>query len=195
MKDFLPSGKAEYSISYEFPLPNAIKKFFLDRTRSGTFLSEVYDEALRRLHLRRDFFDDILRDFAGYQQRFGRDVVEMNAVVRAAGLPPLVALVVDQYPWNPRGRRIAKAAEEHLLKAGADVIPTEGYYRNYAGRSFYVSRWEGHPNEVANYIWTNMISEKLRRREDLQEFVQRTPQQAVGGAGPMPMDLQLEKPN
>jgi hypothetical protein len=36
------------------------------------------------------------------------------------------------------------------------VIPTEDYYRTNSGKAHYVSRWDGHPDEVA-LIWANMI--------------------------------------
>src|SRR5262249_2008821 len=110
-------------------------------------------------------------DFDGYQRRFGRDVAAMNKVIKEAALPSLVAMVVDQYPvYNSRGHRIAQAAETYLSTAGAEVIPTDDYYRQYTGKSMYISNWEGHPNEVANWIWANMIAEKLRSRPDLALF-------------------------
>ena len=170
LNDFLPSGVGEYHYKYALPISPAVKDFFLKRTRSAAYLSDLYDGALRRLHIRQDFFDDILGDFAGYQQRFGRDIQDMNATILAEGLPPLVAMVVDQYPWNPSGRKITAIAEEKVLKAGATLIPTADYYRSYPDKAFYVSRWEGHPNEVANYIWAQMISENLRARQDLKPF-------------------------
>ena len=171
LNDFLPAGKGQYSFAYEFPLPGAVKKFFLDHTLSGTFLSEAYDGALRRLHLRRDFFDDILQDFEGYQKRFGHDVDEMNRVVQAASLPPMLAMVLDQNPIHAdRGYRISRIAESALSKAGMDVIPTEDYYRQFHHTDFKISHWEGHPNEVANYIWASMILKKLQSRTDLLRF-------------------------
>jgi hypothetical protein len=83
----------------------------------------------------------------------------------------MLAMVVDQYPeYGGRGYRISRVAEAALARAGAVVIPTEDYYRRYDGQSLFVSRWEGHPNEVANYIWANMIAERLRDRQDLLRF-------------------------
>jgi hypothetical protein len=61
-------------------------------------------------------------------------------------------------------------AEAALAKVGATVIPTEDYYRQHSGQAMQVSRWEGHPNEVANWIWASMISRALRERDDLQAF-------------------------
>jgi len=169
--DFLPSGKGEYTIEYPFPLPDRLKDFLIQHTRTGAFLSENYDGALRYLHLRADFLDDILKDFNGYQQRFMRDVAEMNKLVLAAGLPPMVSLVVDQYPdYGGRGYHIAKIAESALGQAGAVIIPTENYYRRYHGQAMGISRWDGHPNEVANYIWASMIAQGLRTRNDLESY-------------------------
>ena len=75
----------------------------------------------------------------------------MNAFVKAAGLPPLVAMVVDQYPdYGGRGYRVAMMAEDAVRPAGAKLIPTTDYYIRYNGKAMYVSRWEGHPDEVAN---------------------------------------------
>jgi len=171
LNDFLPAGRGEYAYDFPFPLPATWKNFLMAHTRTGAFLSQHYDGALRRLHMRRDFFDDILSDFEGYGQRFARDVAALNAAVRSAGLPPLIAMVVDQYPlYGGRGYRIARIAEAALAQAGAQVIETESYYRRYHRQSMYISRWEGHPNEVANYIWASMIARELEPRPDLQPF-------------------------
>jgi lysophospholipase L1-like esterase len=171
--DFLPTGVGQYATqaAYPFPLPDGIKTFLIRNTRTGAFLDETYDTALRRFHLRADFYDDILADFGGYQERFARDVQDMNTSVQAAGLPPLVGIVLDQFPaYGSRGYQITMVAEAALRQAGAAVIPTEDFYRRYNGQSLYISRWEGHPNEVANIIWANMIAGVLSRREDLQAF-------------------------
>jgi hypothetical protein len=171
LNDFLPSGVNQYEITHPFPLPEKIKTFLIAHTRTGAFLNDKYDAALRGVHLRRDFYDDILRDFSGYQKRFRRDVMEMNAVVKAAGLPPMIGLVLDQYPsYSGRGYRITQTAERALKDAGAEVIPTENYYRRYNNQSMNVSNWEGHPNEVANYIWATMIMDRLRQRPDLARY-------------------------
>lgn len=171
LNDFLPSFGGEYGSDYAFPLPESVKEFLTRTTRVGALLDRSYDGTLRRFDLRRDFFDDILQDFEGCQKRLSRDVAEMNRVVRESGLPPMLAMVVDQYPeYGGRGYRISRVAEAALARAGAVVIPTEDYYRRYDGQSLFVSRWEGHPNEVANYIWANMIAERLRDRQDLLRF-------------------------
>ena len=173
INDFLPSGRGEYyyTTAYPFLLPDRMKDFLIRHTTTGAFLSEHYDGALRRLHLRADFFDDVLKDFDGYQGRFARDVAEINRTIVAAGLPPLVAIVVVQYPsYGGRSHQLAKIAEAALVQAGAVVIPTEDYFRRFHGKAMAISRWEGHPNEVANYIWARMMAKELRARPDLALF-------------------------
>jgi lysophospholipase L1-like esterase len=173
LNDFLPSRRGEYQDqkAYSVPLPKSLTDYLLRNTRVAAFLSETYDSALRRLRLRRDFYQDILADFHGYQQRFARDVMEMNRAIQARGLPPMLALVVDQYPsYGGVGHRIARVAELALGKAGASVIDTEDYYRRYNNQPMNVSRWEGHPNEVANYIWAHMLMNELKARPDLEPF-------------------------
>ena len=174
LNDFLPSGVPQYETptAYPFPLPDNVKDYFIRTTYTGAFLNRAYDVVLRRLHLRTDFFDDILADFQGYQVRFARDVTDMNKTVQMAGLPPLVSMVVDQVPsYGSRGYRIAMTAEAALRQAGATVIPTEEFYRRYNNRDMRISQFEGHPNEIANIIWANMIARTLIEREDhLQAF-------------------------
>jgi lysophospholipase L1-like esterase len=173
LNDFLPSRRAQYEEhkAYALPLPNSVTDYLFRNTRMAAFLSEAYDGALRRLRLRYDFFQDILADFNGYQRRFAHDVMEMNRAIQASGLPPMLALVIDQYPtYGGLGHRIARTAELALAKAGASVIDTEDYYRRYNNQAMNVSRWEGHPNEIANYIWAHMFMKELNARPDLQTF-------------------------
>jgi hypothetical protein len=171
LNDFLNSGQGEYSYSYPFPLPDSAQKFFLAHTRTGPFVAQLYDSVLRRFHFRRDFYDDILNGFGGYEPRFRQDVTEMNSFVQGAGLPPVVAMVVDQYPSHTGKRyQIVRSADEAMRAAHMDVIPIEGYIRRYDGHAMYVSRWEGHPDEQANFIWATMIMRKLRERPDIQAF-------------------------
>ena len=171
--DFAPSGKGEYhdDYLYLFPIPGRVKRFLIAHTRAGAFLNDEYDAALRKLHFRRDFYEDVLIGFGGYEKRFRQDVAEMNRTVTEAGLPPMVAMVVDQYPdHDSRGYQITQVAEDALKKGGADVIPTENYYRRYNRQSLNVSNWEGHPNEVANYIWAAMIMDHLREQPELASY-------------------------
>jgi GDSL-like Lipase/Acylhydrolase family len=165
LNDFLPTGVGQYQYYYAFPLPNSWKTFLIDHSRAAQFTSDLYDATLRRLHLRRDFYDDILADFNSYQTRFRNDVAHMQAIAEAAGIKPIVSMVVDQFPdYGGRGYAIAKLAEHIMMAQGFDVIPTEDFYWRYHAAGFAVSPWEGHPNEVANYIWARMLSAHLRSR-------------------------------
>jgi lysophospholipase L1-like esterase len=173
LNDFLPSGMLPYPAhpAHPFPLPEAFKNWMIAHTRIGPLFNDLYDATLRRFHLRKDFYDDILADFAGYRRRFAEDVAQMNEAVRAANLPPLVAMVIDQFPvYQGRGYQIARIAEDAFAKAGAEVIPSESFYRDYSGRDLSVSRWESHPNEEANWLWAEMIADALRNRSDLRPF-------------------------
>ena len=60
----------------------------------------------------------------------------LAAHIVAAGLPPLVAMVLDQY-GSPAGQKIAAIAEESVLKARATLIPIAEYYRLYLGKSWF----------------------------------------------------------
>lgn len=143
LNDFLPSKRGEYTArGFEFPVPADLERFLYERTRVARVLADLYDRSLRVAGLRADFFDDILKDFEGYQQRFRRDVSEMNAFVTTHGLPPVVAMVLDQFPSDGgRGHRIAKAAEGYLKEAGMEVVDTEEYYQRLNGHAMAVSRW------------------------------------------------------
>ena len=76
-----------------------------------------------------------------------------------------MAMVVDQFPGEPNttSDRITRLAERIAREAGMDVVPTDNYYRQYAGSGIqlHVNQWEGHPNEKAHRIFADMIAEYL----------------------------------
>lgn len=170
--DFLPSLVGQYtSRGYAFPIPAWLEKFLVERTGLARLTADAYDAALRSLHLRKDFFDDILQDFDGYQIRFGKDVAAMNGLVTESGLPPIVALVFDQYPQaNGRGMKITRDAERHLRAAGMNVVSAETYYQRYDGYTFRVSLWEGHGDEEAHAIWASMLLPAIAAVPALQKY-------------------------
>ncbi len=51
-----------------------------------------------------------------------------------------------------------------------DVIEMTPYHLQFSGLNLRVSRWEGHPNEVANAIWATMLNRHLRSLPDLQGY-------------------------
>jgi lysophospholipase L1-like esterase len=169
--DFLPSGIGQYENKYEVPLPKWLTLFLSERTRFARFLGDNYRSMLILLGFSMDFFDDILKDFNGYQRRFAADVRRMNEVVRARGLPPIVGMALDQdVQAGGRGHRISQTAERLMREAGFVVISLDPYYEAFNGRRFIVSRWEGHPDEEANALFAAMLYDHLVRRTDVQQY-------------------------
>lgn len=170
LNDFLKSGMGQYSTlkAYSFPLPSNLKYHIIKRTRLGKLLDDSYDRLLRTIRLRVDFYDDILGNIAGYQERFSKDVAAMNTLVTGLGLPPIVGMVLDQYPHvGGRGQKIATIAETSMRNGGMDVIPTDDYYRVHDGIVYRVSAWEGHPDERAHAIFADLFYAHLIQRPDL----------------------------
>lgn len=166
LNDFLPSGVGEYDGSIR--LPEVIRK----RTRIGPAAQEMISKALIRLGVTRDFFDDILYGIAAYRQRFARDVAALNRLVLDRGLPPAIAMVVDQYPSEGgRGQRLAQIAEQALDAGDLTVVATGDYYRRFGhGPPMMVSRWEGHPNEEAHAIWALMLAQAVAKDPRLSHY-------------------------
>lgn len=162
--DFLPSQIGQYTTrGFEVPIPDDWTAFLSSRSRFFRFMSDGYDALLRSAGLRADFFDDILKDFDGYQQRFRRDVALMNKVVTDQGLPPVITMVLDQFPSHGgRGYQITKVAERDMRRAGMQVVETERYYKRYNGEAFRVSLWEGHADEQGHAIFAAMIASELK---------------------------------
>jgi lysophospholipase L1-like esterase len=174
LNDFLPSRVGEYASNraYQVPLPH--KEHFIKKTLTGKLLEQRYDALLMRWGLRADFLTDIWRDFNGYQTRFAQDVKAMNAFVRQRGLPPIVAMVLDQYPSNTRQRReIVLAAEKHLAAAGIRVVPSDYIRRNDGRKDWKVSPWEGHPNEKANKVFAEEFAKVVGELPELQSYRRR----------------------
>jgi lysophospholipase L1-like esterase len=170
LNDFLPSGVGQYDGSIK--LPTAIRQ----RTRIGPVAEQMISAAMIRLGLSRDFFDDVLHGIAEYREGFGRDVAALNRLVREHGLPPVVAMVVDQFPTEGgRGQPIARIAEAALDAAGMTVIGTEEYYHRFGhGAGMSVSPWEGHPNEQADAIWALMLEQAVAKDPRLHDFERHT---------------------
>jgi len=165
--DFLPSLMPQYenNMRWEFPLPRFIKKPLETKTRAGNLFADRYNRLLMSLGIRNDFYTDILRDIGNYQERFARDLYRLNALVTKETGRPVTAMVLDQFPGEPHttSDRITRLAERLAREADMDVVPTDDYYRKYAGSGvqLYVNHWEGHPNEKAHRIFAEMIAEHL----------------------------------
>jgi len=173
LNDFLPAHVADYqnNMAYRFPIPEAIKETFSERTLLGRLVSDAYNNILMKLGLRNDFYADILKDFKNYQTRFARDVKEMNQFVLDRGLPPVVAIVLNQYPeLHSKGYQLAMAAEQHLTQAGMTLIPTGEFYNKNDKQPMTVSPWEGHPNDEAHKIFADFVVAHLQNRKELERY-------------------------
>ena len=184
LNDFLPSGRGEYrnNRAWSFTPPYG---FHLEHgTRLGALAVRAYDQLLMILGVRADFYTDILRDFRSYQQRFARDVAALNRLVTARGLPPVTAMVLTQSPRvEGPGWRIKQIAEELMRAGGMAVLPAD-YIRANAGRTFAVSRWEGHPNAEAHAIFAAEVAAAVRRDPRLARFGRPTTEGGVSPARP-----------
>ena len=170
LNDFLEAG-TEQPVRYVFPLPSKLEKKLRKRSRVARLVEERYDALLRLLGLRPNFYSELLADFDARRQRFGRDVAALNSFVTKSGLPPVVAMVLDQSPrLDGPGRQLAIAAEAQLRAAGIDTVDSEAFYRRFNGRNLRVSRWEGHPDEEAYAIWASMLAQRIRQLDALAPF-------------------------
>ena len=180
LNDFLEAG-TEQPVHYVFPFPRKLEKKLQKRSRVARLVEERYDALLRLLGLRPDFYSELLADFDARRKRFGRDVAALNSFVTKSGLPPVVAMVLDQSPqMDGPGRQLAIAAEEQLRAAGIDTVDSEAFYRRFNGRNFKVSRWEGHPDEEAYAIWASMLAQRIRQLDAVAPF--RRSSDAAGAA-------------
>jgi hypothetical protein len=106
-----------------------------------------------------------------YQIRFTRDVTLMNYFALQHGLPPVLAMVLDQNPeLDGRGFQVARLAEKIMVLAHMDVISTEAYYTEYDGQKMGVSRWDGHPNRGAHRIFAHHFIQALQQHSALQSY-------------------------
>jgi hypothetical protein len=154
---------------FHSPLPRVFKDFLARRTLTGKLISDAYNDVLLRFGLRQDF--DILAGLYGYQEKFGRDVRAMNDFDRGLGLPPMVAMVLDQKPSTHGPTwRLAKLAESYLTAAGMTVIPINHYFQAHDGAILRVSRWESHPSAEAHRIFAEQFAAVIRPRPELQPY-------------------------
>ncbi|MEM7021651.1 MAG: GDSL-type esterase/lipase family protein [Pseudomonadota bacterium] len=170
LNDFLPTDQGQYK-NYSFPMPEHWKQYLLDRTYLSRLVNDGYKSLLLELNLRQDFYDDILVGEQNYQERFARDVAAMNAPVLEYGLPPIIGIVFHQYPGgDSRGWDLIEIAERAMGDAGFDLISVMSWRERFKDSNFRVSRWEGHPNELANSVLAEHLYEELLEHRAMQAF-------------------------
>ncbi len=82
----------------------------------------------------------------------------MSTLVQQEQGVPFIGMVLQQY-LNVGGRahKATLAAEAHMQAAGLTVVPSAPYFAAYDGRRMAVSRWEGHPNELAHALYASLL--------------------------------------
>ncbi len=153
LNDFLDSGQRQ-----AINLPVVVPEFIEQRTHLGRWLQDLIPATSRALGFAVDFYDEILNDVDHYQVRFARDLQAMSEFVAERGGGPIVAMVLDQFPGlDPRSEQLTRMAEAAAHAAGMDVVPTDSYAKTWSGFNFRVSPWEGHPNEIANELFADLL--------------------------------------
>jgi lysophospholipase L1-like esterase len=154
LNDFLPSGKGQ---DEGISIPRRLQWSAL-----VALTVRSLNQAGMKLGIFRDFVGQIREDLPRLEPRFRNDLAAMNRVVTEHGLPPVVTMVLDQYPsLNGPMRKLALVAERAAEDAGMNVIRTDEYYRDYDGRYMNVSNWEGHPNVEAHGIFARMFLSRI----------------------------------
>ena len=171
LNDFLPSRTGEYAVTDDDSMVQALGSHLAQHSRLGSFVADRYTQYQLLNGHRVDFMDDILSDFDGYQSRFGRDLAAMADYVQGEHGLPFIGMVLHQY-LNVGGRadRAARAAEAHLRAAGVDVVTSDTYFQAYDGRNLGVSRWEGHPNELAHALYASLLYPKITAQPELLAY-------------------------
>jgi len=173
LNDFLDSGGGgdQQDRAYALPVPDSWMAFVRNRTLTGRFLDRAYNRALITLGLRNDFYGQMLQDLDRLAPRFTWDLLRINDTVVASGLPPVVAMVLDQRPVRDGpGQLLATEAEEAALLSGMTVVPSMRYYDLHTGRNLSVSPWEGHPNTEAHRLFAEMLLPAISSTPGLEEY-------------------------
>jgi lysophospholipase L1-like esterase len=153
LNDFLPSGQGQDRIG----VPRGLQWSAL-----AALTARSLNQAGMKLGIFKDFVGQIVEDLPWLEPRFRNDLAAMNRIVTERGLPPVVTMVLDQYPsLNGPMRGVALTAERAAESAGMNVVLTDEYYRKYDGRALNVSNWEGHPNVEAHGIFARMFLARI----------------------------------
>lgn len=171
LNDFLPSGMRVYKKDRppRLPLPEKVKRFFIQSTRTVAFLDRGWSELLIRIDFRPDFIEDVMKDFRSYRTRFAQDLRAMNQFSRRSGFGDIMAIVIDQRPCKER-YPLWRFAEQYAAEAGMIVVSTQDYRRRFDGRSLRVSRWESHCNRTAHRIFGKLLHAEVTRLRSLQAY-------------------------
>jgi hypothetical protein len=79
--------------------------------------------------------------------------------------------VFNQFPGgDPRAWDLIETAERALDDAGFDLISVMSWRERFKDQIFPVSRWEAHPNELANSLIAEHLYERLLEHGALEVY-------------------------
>ena len=82
-----------------------------------------------------------------------------------------MAIVLDAHPdFSGRSYRIARIAESAAVASGMQLVEVEKFHREFDGQNFRVSPWEGHPNEIAHDIFSDMLADVISRSRAIRPY-------------------------
>ena len=77
---------------------NELLRFFIIRSILFVYCYHSYHIIRIALDIDEDFVNAVLSDSKNYRVRFYNDMKRMNKLCKDKGLPPIVAMVLDQWP-------------------------------------------------------------------------------------------------
>ncbi|OGV78595.1 MAG: hypothetical protein A3K19_32165 [Lentisphaerae bacterium RIFOXYB12_FULL_65_16] len=156
---------------------SGITDFFGTQTVVYPFLLKKLENAELRLHLQKDFYQDALASFDAGKPSYAQEAALLNAMVLERGLPPVVAMVLEQRPkCHGAGSDLALAVEDLMVAAGITVVPCRAYFSRCDGQEMVVSEWEQHPNAQAHRVFAEEFAGAIRGMRQLEPFRLSPPQ-------------------
>lgn len=173
LNDFLQKHIGEYdnNMAYKLPLPDSLKKYVVSKTLTAKLFADLYNRILLKAGLRANFVTDVLHDFHNTKTRFRLDMQEFNEFVTGEHLPPVIAMVLNQYP-KAQGpdRTLTEEAEQAFKNAGMTVISSSEYLQQHDGELLSVNQWEAHPNEEAHRLFASYFIKQILSLPELTEY-------------------------
>ena len=173
LNDYLRSRIQYYdnNYAYKIPIPERWKITMAQYTLLGQLLQNKYNDILMNYGLRNDYFADVLKNFDNYQNRFREDVIAMNSFVIKNGLPPVLSMVINEYPLiKGSAAEVTIITEQFLHEAGMTVIPVRSYYIKHDHERLEVNQWESHPNAQAHAIFAEYFLQYISPMPQLVKY-------------------------
>lgn len=173
LNDYLRSKILYYDNNYAFKIPiqEKWKIRITQHSLLGSLLQKKYNDVLMKYGLRNDYYADVLKNFNAYQNKFRDDVIAMNSLVVKRGLPPIMTMIINEYPMiEGSAADVSIITEQFLREAGMTVIPIWSYYIKHDHERLEVNQWESHPNEQAHAIFAEYFLRYLEIMPQLSNY-------------------------